>query len=405
MNLPDAGEDRLQVLLNDTPVGELRRSSEGSTFRLADDYLEMPDRPVLGQVFEDAPNEDYWVRQGVAPWFSNLLPEGPLRDIVSARAGVHPTRAFFLLQMLGEDLPGAVVIRSQRALNTSPEAEPGSEEPYDDDAPLKFSLAGVQLKFSALRRDRGLTIPAEGMGGDWIVKLPDQRYEGVPENEYATMRWASESGIAIPDVDLIDVAKIEGLPHEVEALGGQAFLIRRFDRGPEARTHIEDFAQVLNKPPSQKYGSANSETIARVLAAATPPEDVDQFVRRLVFQVLAGNGDAHLKNWSLTYPDDRRPRLSPAYDLLCTVAYIPDDKLGLKLGDRQEFEEVGELVFRRFAERARLEPDRVQDIVRSQVAHTLDAWERIRTSAWVPSSLRELIDKRLGELVLARAGQ
>ena len=58
---------------------------------------------------------------------------------------------------------------------------------------LRFSLAGVQLKFSAIKngaKNGGLVIPAQGVGGEWIVKLPSTRFEGVPENEYSMMSLA-----------------------------------------------------------------------------------------------------------------------------------------------------------------------------------------------------------------------
>ena len=404
MNRPDETGDRLEVRLNDVFVGELVRSNEGSVFVVDPGYLELPDRPVLGQVFEDAPFADHWVRQGVAPWFSNLLPEGPLRELVSARAGVHPTRSFFLLATLGLDLPGAVIIERKGEVASEVSAAGDVEPSVATDQPLKFSLAGVQLKFSARRNDRGLTIPAQGLGGDWIVKLPDQRFAAVPENEYATMRWAGAAGIAIPEVALVDVKDLTGLPEEVLGIGGCAFVIRRFDRGPDgSRIHIEDFAQVLNQPPAGKYGTANFETIARILAATTTPDDVDEFVRRLVFQVLAGNGDAHLKNWSLIYEDPRRPRLSPAYDLLCTVAYMPEDQLGLNLAGRKRFEDVDEDLFARLAERAGIDAERVRETVGDQVVRTREAWEQIRREDWVGKSLKAVIDDRLSRLRLSRA--
>jgi hypothetical protein len=42
-----------------------------------------------------------------------------------------------------------------------------------------------------------------------------------------------------------------------------------------------------------------------------------EFVRRLVFPVLIGSGNMHLKNWSLLYFDGRRPVLSAAYEDSC----------------------------------------------------------------------------------------
>lgn len=55
---------------------------------------------------------------------------------------------------------------------------------------LRFSLAGVQLKFSALNEPRGgLTIPARGIGGSWIVKLPSHEFEGLlyPDRRHAAL--------------------------------------------------------------------------------------------------------------------------------------------------------------------------------------------------------------------------
>ena len=66
-----------------------------------------------------------------------------------------------------------------------------------------------------------------------------------------------------------------------------------------------------------------------------------EFVRRLVFSVLIGNGDMHLKNWSLLYPDGRTPLLSPAYDFVSTVPYIPGDSLALSFGGAKSLDGIG----------------------------------------------------------------
>jgi serine/threonine-protein kinase HipA len=46
------------------------------------------------------------------PFFSNLLPEGVLRTYLANRGNVKPEREFFLLKLLGFDLPGAVTVDS-----------------------------------------------------------------------------------------------------------------------------------------------------------------------------------------------------------------------------------------------------------------------------------------------------
>jgi len=100
----------------------------------------------------------------------------------------------------------------------------------DDDA-LRFSLAGVRLKFSAVcEAGGGLTIPAKGVGGEWIVKLPSREFAGVPENAFSMMTLARQIGIEAPPVRLIDLRDVGNLPEGIGAPAGQALASRRFDR-------------------------------------------------------------------------------------------------------------------------------------------------------------------------------
>jgi len=102
----------------------------------------------------------------LAVFFSNPLPEGHLREYLAARAGVKPHREFFLLAVLGSDLPGALMVTPMEQA-----AQPAADYAADQDqrvpeAALRFSLAGVQLKLSAvMEASGGLTIPAGGMSG------------------------------------------------------------------------------------------------------------------------------------------------------------------------------------------------------------------------------------------------
>lgn len=387
----------LEVWIGETRAGTLTRTGEGASFRLDDDYLTLADRPVLGQVFEDDPRAEHHVRFGVPVWFANLLPEGALRELIARRADVHVSRSWFLLGLLGADLPGAVVIRAAEGAELLPEEI--EQETDSDEQSLKFSLAGVQLKFSALREGRGLTVPVHGSGGDWIVKLPDQRYDGVPETEFATMNWAREAGLDVPPTDLVDVSEVKGLPTALYQAGGKALAVQRFDRRSEGRVHIEDFAQVFSLMPDEKYGHTNYESIARFLHALAPA-GVDEMVRRLVFQILAGNGDAHAKNWSLIYPDGIQARLSPAYDLVNTTAYIQPDDLALNLGGTRDFEKLDRQRFRRFARHSGLDEGHVVEVVDEQVQITVDAWEKQRSELGMPDHVADEINRRLRELPL-----
>ena len=153
--------------------------------------------------------------------------------------------------------------------------------------PLRFSLAGVQLKFSAvMEASGGLTIPADGMGGSWIVKLPSARFVAVPENEFVMLELARRVGITVPENKLVDVAGIKGLPEQAHTVGGRALAVKRFDRLPDGTpVHMEDFAQVFGEFPNNKYKFHSYANIAAVLWAEIGEDAVIEFVRRLVFSV------------------------------------------------------------------------------------------------------------------------
>lgn len=398
---------RLRVLLNGMTVGTLGLNrNEGSEFRLSTSYREAHPRPVLGQMFLDDLEKVHRTRTGLPPWFSNLLPEGALRDLIASQAGVSPQREFLLLRHLGQDLPGAVQVVEEEDHDDSDalEASPSPDDGAASDDTWHFSLAGIQLKFSALHTGKSLTIPVSGTGGDWIVKLPDSRFAGVPENESATMRWAEASGIRIPPIELIDVSNISGLPAEAAALAGQkAFAIRRFDRpAAQRRVHIEDFAQVLGLFPGEKYKKYNYETLANVVLRVVGDAGLDEFVRRLVFIVVSGNGDAHHKNWSLIYadPDGVRAELSPAYDMVSTIQYMPDDRLALKLAGSKKWSDVDEFAFAGMASKIGDDGRRMAERVEASIDAVLTAWRKSAAEFGYDEEARAVIERHMRRIPL-----
>lgn len=106
----------LDVLLHGRAIGTLTHvQGDRTLFTFNQDYVDDPYRPTLSLSFKDqfgglitdhAPTQTV-----VAPFFANLLPEGPLRAYLARQAGVSPKREFFLLWILGRDLPGALTIR------------------------------------------------------------------------------------------------------------------------------------------------------------------------------------------------------------------------------------------------------------------------------------------------------
>lgn len=392
----------LEVRLGRTLIGTLTHlGNESLIFAFDRTYIEAGSkRPTLSLGFKAAHGrlvqQTRPTRVRLSPFFSNLLPEARLRDYLAARGGVRPEREFFLLWLLGADLPGAIVVRAAdgSAVPTDagvPEREAAGEQP------LRFSLAGVQLKFSALMEaSQGLTLPVAGVGGDWIVKLPSARFDAVPENEYAMMTLAKAVGIDVPEVRLVPTADIAGLPSGLPEAFGRSLAIRRFDRPtPGERVHIEDFAQVFGVYPERKYEKASYASIARVLWLEAGEEAITEYTRRLAFNAMIGNADAHLKNWSLIYPDGRTPTLAPAYDLVATIPYLPADRLALSLGDTKDFAEIDLNRFRRFAEKAGLPTGVVLRAVKDTAESVRDLWPSHEPLRALPENIHQAMATHL----------
>lgn len=399
----------LEVRLHGKPIGTLTRvAGDRSLFAFDEDYIGDDRRAVLGLGFKDAFGELITefrpVQTRIMPFFSNLLPEGHLRDYLAEGVGVNPQREFFLLRALGRDLPGAITVTPADGEEWPPDGredslDAASEQERRQKA-LRFSLAGVQMKFSAVSEARGgLTIPARGVGGSWIVKLPSTRYHGVPENEYSMMTLAHMIGMDVPALELVDLDDIENLPEGIGKVSGPALAIERFDRLSDGTlVHIEDFAQVFGLYPDEKYRKASSMNIAAVMAAESSAKDVAEFTRRLTFNTLIGNADMHVKNWSMIYPDRRNAALAPAYDFVSTIAYIPDEEAGLKYSRTRRFDEFNADELSHLAARARLPERLVLETAARTVELFHETWAREKKHLPLHREVARAIDAHLKTL-------
>jgi serine/threonine-protein kinase HipA len=402
----------LDVWLHDYHVGTIANIvNDINIFVLDEAYRSDPRAPILSfKAFRDRTGA---YRQAfrptytrLHPYFSNLLPEGRLRHYLARHARLKPVRDFPLIWMLGDDLPGALRVVGADGSATPPRDPQHGSGGDAADRVLRFSLAGVQLKFSATGDPkRGLTIPAAGMGGHWIVKLPDQRFKRVPENEFSMMSFAKAVGIDVPDVGLIDPARIAGMPNDVRNLTGDAYYIKRFDRlSSGGRVQTEDFAQANGIFPGGdgKYTQFNFDSLAEQVAQQTGLHGMLELTRRLVFSAGIGNGDMHAKNWSFIYRDGRTPELAPAYDFVSTIVYMPEDDLGMNLLGSKAFDDFDESRLRALADRALAPTKPVVDAAYEMVDRMRQVWPQIASTLPMEAGDRELITKHMDRIPLFR---
>ncbi|UBF25675.1 HipA domain-containing protein [Kovacikia minuta CCNUW1] len=404
------------VWLYEQRVGSITLSEGIIRFQLNESYIYDANRAVLGLLFEDDLVAIHRSKVRLPPWFSNLLPEGRLREWIAQDKGVNKNQELDLLLKVGHDLPGAVRVAEAEIGQTvfdSDRREVATDMANDNDLKniWRFSLAGVALKFSMLRKGERFTSPGIGEGGDWIVKLPDQRYQNVPLNEYSMMELARKVGLNVPEVRLVHRDQLTDVPDNLwPDSEDTAYAIRRFDRtSSRDLVHIEDFAQVRGFYPRDKY-KGTFETLAALVYRQYDTESLLEFARRLAFNYAIGNGDAHLKNWSLLYADPRRPVLSPAYDLVSTAIYRPPDRpedLGLKFTKSRSFKSVTLVSFERLERKVNANGVGLRDAAYEVIQRTLSFWpeiaeEILKNSPWLQKAIGEGIAARASAIIATK---
>jgi serine/threonine-protein kinase HipA len=196
------------------------------------------------------------------------------------------------------------------------------------EAAPRISISGVQDKIS-LRLVNGVLAPTD-RDGEFILKPVPRALSGtldllddVPANEHVTMQIASQ------------VFKLRSAACGLVFFpdGEPAYIVRRFDRDAATGRKLaqEDFCQLAGRSrathgENYKYDGSYEE-LGGLLRRYSPAWRVEseRLFTLIAFNYVCGNGDAHLKNFSLLETSFGDYSLSPAYDLLCTTLHLPTE--------------------------------------------------------------------------------
>ena len=277
----------------------------------------------------------------VRPFLDGLLPEGESRKAIARDVHVSPNDTYGLIQALGRDCAGAVVIQPAdeppplAPTTTTAEALDAGEvealvrnlrnAPLGVGGRVRISLAGVQEKLVLTRMPDGRWgRPVDGTPSTHILKPEVAAFPFAVENEAFCMRMARHLGLDVAPVETTIIA------------GRKLIVVERYDRrvdpgGSVTRIHQEDLCQALGIPPETKYeedGGPSLLRIARVLSAVAAPDSLERLLAAAVVNTIVGNGDAHGKNFSLLHEASGALRMTPLYDVLSTL-YYGDDHLAL----------------------------------------------------------------------------
>ncbi|MBS0611566.1 MAG: HipA domain-containing protein [Proteobacteria bacterium] len=319
----------LRASIDQTEIGTLQETSGLWSFQYAGTWLENPQRFALSPhlPLTTTPLLDGASRRPVQWYFDNLLPEEGQRTLLARDAGLDAADAFGLLAWYGAESAGSLTLlppdrgfQATEPLRSLPDDVLETRisslpaVPLTHAAIKRMSLAGAQHKLAVVLQDGALFEPAGATPSTHILKPdhPDDDYPHSVINEWFVMRLAARLGLDVPAVHRRYV------PSPV-------YLIDRFDRVRDAhgwqRRHVIDACQLLGLDRSFKYNQANIETLATLgNACRSSAVARARLFGWLVFNVLVGNGDAHLKNLSFLVSHEG-VQLAPFYDLLSVAAY------------------------------------------------------------------------------------
>ena len=181
----------------------------------------------------------------------------------------------------------------------------------------RMSISGVQIKALVRVNNSSKTIEFVRSGGTHILKPEPEQYPELPQNENLCMGLAEAS------------ANFDVPPHGLfyMADGKLCYIVKRFDIDSKGKKiHIEDMAQLLDMPPDSKYESTLEQVGIAILKFSNRPYlDLIDFFERILFCFLTGNGDMHLKNWSLIEQPQGYWHMAPCYDLISSRIYLPNE--------------------------------------------------------------------------------
>jgi serine/threonine-protein kinase HipA len=188
----------------------------------------------------------------------------------------------------------------------------------------QMSISGVQDKISLKIQDKKL-VPTTKNGTYLLKPIPLMEYgeliTDVAKNEHFSMQLASQ------------VFKLETAINGLIAFsdGELAYMTKRFDRIDGAKIKQEDFASLAERS-EQSHGKDykydySYEEIGGLIKQYLPAYKVEMvsYFKLVLFNYLIGNGDAHLKNFSVYQRVTGDYGLTPAYDLLSSSIHLPNE--------------------------------------------------------------------------------
>ncbi len=324
-------------------VGDIKGESSGdSCFSYSQEYLSKDSAKAIS--ISLPLHDEYFSAERTRRFFDGLLPEGFMRKTIATDMHFSEDDYLSILSFLGRECLGAIRICEEEDVLDSGYNEISEKqvEELASEGTKKSSEMIIKSHISLTGASGKVGLYYDEKKGKWylpyglapsthIVKQSHVRLDGIVANEQLSMMTAGKCGIEIPDSFIINVGK--GTDSEV------LFATKRYDRiinetseiinnlKRPFRLHQEDFAQALGISSFDKYEKGDEEYASKMFRLirdniSNPLSEQLKLYRRIVFNFVIGNTDAHIKNYSLLYNQNLNEiSLAPAYDIVSTVIY------------------------------------------------------------------------------------
>ncbi len=388
-------------------VGKIEgNSSEDARFSYSKDYLAKSDAEAISISLEL--QDEPFSPERTQVFFDGMLPEGFMRKNIASNMHFDESDYLSILHNLGKECLGAIRIdESEDEPESGYEAISSNEvEELAAEGTTKSTEMVIKTHLSLTGASGKVGLYYDESNDRWylpkgiapsthIVKQSHIRLGGIVTNEQLSMLTARKCGIDVPESFIINVGK--GIDSEV------LFATKRYDRVIDDasryigdlrcphRIHQEDFAQAMGVAAYAKYESAGENYAKRMYEiirkyAEKPLEDSLKLFKRMVFNFVLGNTDAHIKNFSLLYDSHMRGvSLAPAYDMISTVIYESSTgDMSFNIGGIKDLDSIDKESFKALAYEAGIS----EKIAMNCVKEVIDQFENA-----IHEASRELKDK------------
>lgn len=360
-------------------------------FRYSPDYLDHAEAFALDPIHLPLSLEIFNAERphaGVHGVFEDSLPDDWGRRILARRYRLdrEGQRVPQLLALLGGQGMGALGYGANREA-------PEKKEVVDGRHLVKLQKLARKFEENTISEDEEMALLFQAgsspggarpkalindQGQSYLAKFSSIRDQfDVVALEAATMELARQAGVDAAPCKLVSCGR------------KRVLLVERFDikNTTTGRNHLISMQTLLK---AEGYYSASYRDIADVIrrVSDTPRQDLIKIFNQLLFNVMVGNTDDHLKNFCMLF-DGGGWRLSPAFDLVPNVGANREHVL--RIGDSNVVAGRNALIqeAKYFGIKQQSKAEKIVEAMLAKMSN----WERVFREFDVPARDLELIGK------------